>query len=60
MPDFEVWGDVLVVVRKGCTVIIRVRLRVFDLYKKFRWYFVGSWGLGDFLKRDHKSHTFGL
>lgn len=50
----------MVVVRKGCTVIIRVRLRIFDLYKSFDGILWEVWVCEFFEKRSQKSYLWSL
>ena len=51
MPLFAFYRYVLVVLWWGCKGFRGVRLRVFDIGARFRWYVEWSWGLSGFGKK---------
>ena len=55
-PKYAIYKDVVVVVKRGCALIIGQRLRVFGLEYELRWYLL----IGKSLKRFFKSAQKGL
>ena len=49
-PLFEDCKDVLIVVRKACTLIAELKLRIFDRESLFIWYVVESLMFKGFLE----------
>ena len=59
-PGFKVYRGVVVVLWGGCMLIRGLRLRVFDLDCKKRWYLATIKGLGEVIKgaKMRESQTF--
>ena len=56
-PHFVNCGDLLIVVRKGCALIVRMKLIVFYFKYELLWYFVSDGGFSDFLKSVRKTKS---
>ena len=53
-PVLRDQADVVAIKSKACHLIVKIKLRIFDINCKWRWYVIKSGSFGDFLESVSK------
>ena len=59
-PILRDWGDVVVIVREGCSLTAILKLIICDCESQFRWCMINKSDFEGFLKSNRKGQIFDL